>query len=120
MSTYFQTLAPLAPELVLVLGAMVLLMLGVFRRETDANAEKIGWLAIVLLLIVVGIPDAEAVDNVAPVRRRVSGRCFRPLHEGVGADRVGGCAAAVVRRHARRKVSASSSIRSWCCSRRPA
>ena len=34
------------PEIVLVVGAMALLMLGVFRPENDREAEAIGWLAI--------------------------------------------------------------------------
>ncbi|KAB2911912.1 MAG: NADH-quinone oxidoreductase subunit NuoN [Hyphomicrobiaceae bacterium] len=45
MSTYW----PMAPEMVLVVGAMVLLMLGVFRPETDREAEAIGWLGIIVL-----------------------------------------------------------------------
>lgn len=40
---------PLYPELVLVIGAMALLMLGVFRPEGDREAEVIGWLAIGVL-----------------------------------------------------------------------
>ena len=36
----------IAPEIVLVLGAMALLMLGVFRPENEREAETIGWLAI--------------------------------------------------------------------------
>jgi NADH-quinone oxidoreductase subunit N len=40
---------PLYPEIVLVLGAMALLMLGVFRPERDAEAEVIGWLAIIVI-----------------------------------------------------------------------
>ena len=40
---------PLYPEIVLVVGAMALLMLGVFRPESDDAAETIGWLAIVIL-----------------------------------------------------------------------
>jgi NADH-quinone oxidoreductase subunit N len=36
----------IAPEIVLVCGAMALLMLGVFRPESDREAETIGWLAI--------------------------------------------------------------------------
>lgn len=51
---------PLYPELVLVVGAMALLMLGVFRPETDREAEVIGWLAILMLAVaawlVVGQP----------------------------------------------------------------
>jgi NADH-quinone oxidoreductase subunit N len=40
---------PLFPELLLALGAMVLLMIGVLRPERDAEAEAIGWMAVVLL-----------------------------------------------------------------------
>ena len=40
---------PLYPELALVVGAMALLMLGVFRPEGDREAETIGWLAIGVL-----------------------------------------------------------------------
>jgi NADH-quinone oxidoreductase subunit N len=39
----------IAPEIVLVVGAMALLMLGVFRPESDREAETIGWLAIGIL-----------------------------------------------------------------------
>jgi len=37
---------PLYPEILLVVAAMVLLMLGAFRPEREAEAEAIGWLAI--------------------------------------------------------------------------
>jgi len=40
---------PAGPEIVLVVGAMALLMLGVFRPENDREAEGIGWLAIGVL-----------------------------------------------------------------------
>jgi NADH-quinone oxidoreductase subunit N len=40
---------PLYPELTLVVGAMALLMLGVFRPQGEREAEAIGWLAIVVL-----------------------------------------------------------------------
>ena len=43
---HLQTYWPLYPELVLVVGAMALLMLGVFRPETDNEAELNGWLGI--------------------------------------------------------------------------
>jgi NADH:ubiquinone oxidoreductase subunit 2 (subunit N) len=39
----------IAPEIVLVCGAMALLMLGVFRPENDREAETIGWLAILVI-----------------------------------------------------------------------
>jgi NADH-quinone oxidoreductase subunit N len=46
-----QTYWPAYPEIVLVLGAMTLLMLGVFRPESDREAEVIGWLAIGVLAL---------------------------------------------------------------------
>jgi NADH-quinone oxidoreductase subunit N len=46
---HLQSYWPLYPELVLVVGAMALLMLGVFRPESDREAEVIGWLAIGVL-----------------------------------------------------------------------
>ncbi|HRK19146.1 MAG TPA: NADH-quinone oxidoreductase subunit NuoN [Hyphomicrobiaceae bacterium] len=48
--TFFAQLGPIYPELLLAVGAMALLMLGVFLRETDGNAEIIGWGAIALLI----------------------------------------------------------------------
>ncbi len=40
---------PLYPELLLIGAAIALLMLGVFRPERDAEAEAIGWLAVLAL-----------------------------------------------------------------------
>jgi NADH-quinone oxidoreductase subunit N len=44
-------LAALAPELVLVAGALLLLVLGVMRPETERNAAVVAWLAIVVLAV---------------------------------------------------------------------
>ncbi len=41
---------PLLPELIVAIGAMTLLMIGVFRPETDDNGELIGWAAVLVLL----------------------------------------------------------------------
>ena len=41
--------APLLPELIIVVGAMVLLMYGVFRPETESEAVSVGWLSILVL-----------------------------------------------------------------------
>jgi NADH-quinone oxidoreductase subunit N len=49
MSELASTYWPLYPEIVLIVGAMGLLMLGVFRPESDREAEGIGWLAIGVL-----------------------------------------------------------------------
>jgi NADH-quinone oxidoreductase subunit N len=51
MTELLASYAPIAPELVLVCGAMALLMLGVFRPENDRTAEAIGWLAIFVLAV---------------------------------------------------------------------
>ena len=48
---HLQTYWPLYPELVLIVGAMALLMLGVFRPETDNEAELNGWLAIGVMAV---------------------------------------------------------------------
>src|SRR5262249_20960169 len=49
MSALVASYGLIAPEIVLVVGAMVLLMLGVFRPESDREAEIIWWLAIGVL-----------------------------------------------------------------------
>lgn len=48
--TELSQLMPLLPELVVAVGAMALLMIGVFLPEDDANAERVGWLAIGVLV----------------------------------------------------------------------
>jgi NADH-quinone oxidoreductase subunit N len=53
----------MAPEIVLVVGAMVLLMLGVFRPENDREAEIIGWLAIGVLGLAAWFVFAQASDR---------------------------------------------------------
>src|SRR5205085_6265181 len=49
MTGLVESYALIAPEIVLVCGAMALLMLGVFRPENDREAETIGWLAILVI-----------------------------------------------------------------------
>jgi NADH-quinone oxidoreductase subunit N len=51
MSDLAHSYGPLAPEIVLVCGAMALLMLGVIRRETEREAERICWLAIAVIAV---------------------------------------------------------------------
>ncbi len=55
MSGVLASYWPIAPELVMVIGAMALLMLGVSRPEEDRDAEGIGWLAIGVIIIAVWI-----------------------------------------------------------------
>jgi NADH-quinone oxidoreductase subunit N len=47
--TQLQVYAPLLPEIIVAVGAMVLLMYGVFRPETDAEGRLVGWGAIAVL-----------------------------------------------------------------------
>jgi NADH:ubiquinone oxidoreductase subunit 2 (subunit N) len=51
MSELMAAYGLIAPEIVLVCGAMALLMLGVFWPENDRTAEAIGWLAIGVLCL---------------------------------------------------------------------
>ncbi|HET6927977.1 MAG TPA: NADH-quinone oxidoreductase subunit NuoN [Hyphomicrobiaceae bacterium] len=53
----------IAPEIVLVVGAMVLLMLGVFRPESDREAEFIGWLAMGVLGLAAWFVFAQTSDR---------------------------------------------------------
>jgi NADH-quinone oxidoreductase subunit N len=50
--TFLNAYAPLFPELVLAVGAMALLMLGVFMRDDETTGETIGWLAVALIVAV--------------------------------------------------------------------
>ncbi len=65
MNAFFASLSPMLPELVLVGGAMALLMLGVFRKESEDNAEQIGWLAILLLVVVGAIMCLRPLETTA-------------------------------------------------------
>ena len=59
------SLAPLFPELTLAIGAMVLLMIGVFRPETDEAGRAVGCLAILVLVLagaMVVLQPAEAMQ----------------------------------------------------------
>ncbi len=49
--THLSTLGPLLPELIVAIGAMALLMLGVFMKDDESTGERIGWLAILLLVV---------------------------------------------------------------------
>ncbi|MEZ5849412.1 MAG: NADH-quinone oxidoreductase subunit NuoN [Hyphomicrobiaceae bacterium] len=53
------TLAPLLPELVLTIGAMLLLVLGVSRPESKAQATSIGWMAIGLMAVAAWLAAIE-------------------------------------------------------------
>ncbi|MEN2494589.1 MAG: NADH-quinone oxidoreductase subunit N [Hyphomicrobiaceae bacterium hypho_1] len=50
MPESFVTYTPLLPELIIIAGALVLLMYGVFGSETQSEAVSVGWLSIVVLI----------------------------------------------------------------------
>ncbi|MGE0517111.1 MAG: NADH-quinone oxidoreductase subunit N, partial [Hyphomicrobiaceae bacterium] len=43
--------APLIPEVVLVIGALALMIYGVFQPDTDNSATKVSWLALGVMVI---------------------------------------------------------------------
>ncbi|HZA01172.1 MAG TPA: proton-conducting transporter membrane subunit, partial [Hyphomicrobiaceae bacterium] len=47
--TQLETYAPLLPEAIVAVGAMALLVFGVFRPETDAEGRSVAWAAIAVL-----------------------------------------------------------------------
>ena len=51
MPRFLVDLAPLHSELILIVGAMVLLLWGAFRPETERQADVISWAAIAVLLL---------------------------------------------------------------------
>jgi NADH-quinone oxidoreductase subunit N len=48
--THLYAMTPLLPEIALALGAMLLLLYGVFRPETDVDGRTVGWMAIAVLV----------------------------------------------------------------------
>jgi NADH-quinone oxidoreductase subunit N len=57
--------APAVPEIALAAGAMVLLMLGVFREDTARNGTSVGWLAVLVMAavaVLVGAGGAERIE----------------------------------------------------------
>ncbi|OYW54791.1 MAG: NADH-quinone oxidoreductase subunit N [Hyphomicrobium sp. 32-62-53] len=56
--------APALPEIVLAAGAMLLLMLGVFREDTARTGRSIGWLSIGLMAIVALLVGWGGADRV--------------------------------------------------------
>ncbi|MEZ5856315.1 MAG: NADH-quinone oxidoreductase subunit NuoN [Hyphomicrobiaceae bacterium] len=59
---------PLMPEIVLVLGALALLIYGVFRPDTEAEASKIMWLGLAVL-----IAAGVAILHAGPVASLFNG-----------------------------------------------
>jgi NADH-quinone oxidoreductase subunit N len=65
------TYAPALPEIVLAVGAMLLLMYGAFRSPGRESSETPGWLAILILAAA-----AVAVALQEPGVQRLSGGAF--------------------------------------------
>ncbi len=56
---------PALPEIVLAAGAMVLLMLGVFREDTARNGRSVGWLSVLIMVVaavMTGFGGAERLE----------------------------------------------------------
>jgi NADH-quinone oxidoreductase subunit N len=51
MMQFLSTLAPMYPELTIVVGALALTLWGVFRPDNDREAEIASWLAVLLLAV---------------------------------------------------------------------
>jgi NADH-quinone oxidoreductase subunit N len=54
---------PLAPEIVTVIGALALLMLGAFRPDNEREAETVGWLAIAVLAVAAWLMLLQPVET---------------------------------------------------------
>ena len=111
-------LLPALPELVLAVGAMVLLMLGAYRGQ--GTTALVTALAVVLLVVTGVLELMLPAGKLVYVRRQLHRRRFRALPEDPGADRLGRDADPVARSSCPIRRGASSNMRSWCCSRRSA
>ena len=58
-------LALMTPELIVLGGALLLMMWGVFRPETEREAETIGWGAVVVLFVA-GFSSTPRGSSAAP------------------------------------------------------
>ena len=81
-------LLPVLPELVLAVGAMVLLMLGAYRGE--GTTRLVTGLAVCLLVVDRRAGTDAAGRQAHDLRRQLHRRRFCPLPEDPGADRLGG------------------------------
>ena len=116
----FQTagyqLLPVLPELVLAVGAMVLLMLGAYRGRGRRRA-LVTALAVCLLVVTGVLELMLPAGKLDDLRRQLHRRRFRAFPEDPGADRLGGDADPVDASFWPISRGGSSSTRSWCCSR---
>ena len=63
MTTVLPNLVPALPEMIMAVGAMALLMLGVFRGNKSTG--QVSWLAAVLMLVVMVIVAGAENDKIA-------------------------------------------------------
>ena len=94
-------LLPALPEIVLAVGAMVLLMVGAFRGEQATRG--IDGAAILLLIAHRRHRCLAARGQARHLRRQLRGRRLCPLPQASGADRLGGGDPDVVRLISRRE-----------------
>ena len=59
------SLYPMWPELIIAISAMALLMVGVLRPETDDNGERIGWVAILALIVAAVVVVQQPAGSTA-------------------------------------------------------
>ena len=63
MPRFLADLAPLHSELILIFGAMLLLMWGVFRPETEREADLVTWAAIAVLILAGGVLASQPLGT---------------------------------------------------------
>ncbi len=81
-------LLPVLPELVLALGAMVLLMIGAYRGQQ--TTRLVTGLAVCLLVLTGVLELLLPAGKAHDFRRQLHRRRLCPVPENPGADRLGG------------------------------
>ena len=61
--TELQQFAPALPEIVMAVGAMALLMVGVFREDTAGNGVSCAWLAVLLMAVTAFLVSLQPVTR---------------------------------------------------------
>ena len=104
------SLLPALPEIVLAIGAMVLILYGAFAGERVT--QTVNWAAFGLLIVAGADRPVAAVRQARHLRRRLHPRRLRARAEDPRADRLGGhdrAGARLFRGGAARRSSSSAS-----------